>query len=217
MTDGMGFLGLAFMLVSVVLRTLALCGVSSRILMGTGILLGTALLVPWKEHSVLFYLRGVTGDLSIATFCIVSFQLLHLVTKGRHGLPMFPWQLALGIVCLLSVLYLSTFGYIGYDLYAWGYHPTWMLPAVAGLMLWAWRSCPDLAWAWLIAAICFAGGITPGNNLWDALFDPFMLFGCIGVLLGQLIRIAISPFLKRKTGNLLVPQSLDRVQSGSPA
>lgn len=217
MTDGLGFLGLACMLVSVALRTLALFRVSPRTLTGTGLLLCTALFVPWKGHTLLFYLRGVTGDLSIATFCIICFQMIHLGTKGRHGLATFSWQLALGIVCLLSLLYLSTFGYIGYDLYAWGYHPTWMLPAIACLMLWAWRSYPDLAWAWLIAVICYAGGITPGNNLWDALFDPFMLFGCIGVLLGQLIRMAIGPFLKRSRSNLLVPERLDGIESGSPA
>lgn len=217
MTDSVGFLGLAFMLVSVVLRPLAMLKVQPRFLLGTGLIICAALFFPWKEHSALFYLRGVSGDLSIATFSLLCFQLIHLCTKGKQGLSTFPWPLALAIVCLLTLLYLSTFGYIGYDLYTWGYHPTWMLGAVACLMFWAWRTYSDLAWAWLIAVICFAGGITPSNNLWDALFDPFMLFGCTGVRLGQLIRLAISPFLKRSTSNLLVSERLDGVKSGSPA
>lgn len=189
MIDLAGYLGMALMLAGGPVQLGLLLGVSRRKLAYTLILSLAVLLIPWSGHSVVYYLRGVAGDLSISSMVIVL-----LVNCRSLGFPLgsskpFSWQAGLIPVAILLPLYSSTTGYLAYDLYSWGYQPQWLLLGVGVLLMYAWRTHIELAIAWLAGVVAFALGICPSVNLLDALFDPFMLFGGIGIMLRAAINL----------------------------
>ena len=182
MTDFIGYLGLALMLAGGPVQAGLLLRASRHTLARWFVTSLLVLLIPWNGHSLIYYLRGVTGDLSVASLVIVV-----LVNCRTLGFPLaarsgFTWQAGLIPVVLLLPLYASTTGYLPFDLYAWGYEPQWFLLALGALLLCAWRVHADLALAWLAGIAAFACGACPSVNILDALFDPFMFAGSLAIL-----------------------------------
>ena len=105
--------------------------------------------------------------------------------RTRFTEPM-PRDVGALLIVLLLPLNLCALGFIPYDLYAWGYQPRLLLVIAAGLLVYAWRRHPGMALAWLAGLACFALGVLPSVNLWDALGDPLLGFaGVFHFLFGQ--------------------------------
>jgi hypothetical protein len=153
--------------------------------------LGVALaLLPWLgEMPVVYFLRGVSGDLSIAT--VIMIVGLYYRMYVRNDRAPAHWSQGLLLAGILGTLYACTLGYIHYDLYAWGFHRQWMLPGVLGLMLWAWHYNRALAVGWLVGVSLFALGLLPSRNLWDALFDPYLFLGSLWTLACHVVRLVL--------------------------
>lgn len=188
MTEIISFVGLALLMAGLPVPLIQRCGVSRLSLLGCLLVSLVVLLVPWNGHSVVYYVRGVVGDLSVASLVMLC------VIYGRTFLKPFSThqpirgQVGWVLLAILLPLYASTLGYLTFDLYGWGYEPQWFLIGVGLLMFWAWQTQPALALAWLIGVVSFACGMTGSQNLWDALFDPFMAFAAIGVAASSVMR-----------------------------
>ena len=156
--------------------------------------LGVALvLLPWVgEMPLLYFLRGVSGDLSIATTVLIMGLYYRMFV--RHDRQPAHWSQGVLLFALLGTLYACTLGYVHYDLYRWGYDRQWMLPGVVVLMLWAWRYGRNLALGWLLGVSLFALGLLPSRNLWDALFDPYLFMGSVWTL----VRCGVTAMLRRR-------------------
>jgi hypothetical protein len=196
-TELLGYLGLALMLAGAPVQLGKMMKSSRRTLSAMLLVSLFVLLIPWNGHSLIYYVRGVVGDLSVS-----SVMLLILLYANILGWPVsaersLSWQSCAVIVAILIPLYASTLGYWSYDLYAWGYQPQWMLAGVGVLLAWAWHRQRELAIVWLLGVVAFAVGLCPSVNLWDALFDPFMMIGSIAIML----RAAGQAILQKKNNN----------------
>jgi len=181
-TDFLGYLGLSLILASGPVYLARRLGASSQKIAVCLLVCLCVWLIPWNGQSPVFYIRGVIGDISATTWALVLLfygPMLLFPVKQYHPVR---GSAGLMVLAMLIPLYASTLGYWHYDLYAWGYDPTWMLPATGLMMLWAWYAERRLALAWLCGVACFAMGWLPGRNLWDALFDPVLAIGSIWVV-----------------------------------
>lgn len=129
-----------------------------------------------KGHSAAFFIRGVVGDVSILTLC-----LLLAGTFSRLGLVK-PLEEKQNLLVLVSVIvigipfYTATLGMTYVDPYRWGFGSMLLLPLFV-VALWA-------SWVryWFIASVvtlivivwAVGGGLESGN-LWDYLIDPLLL------------------------------------------
>jgi hypothetical protein len=190
-TEIINFVGLALLMAGLPIPLIQRFGALRLTLLGYLLVSLLILLVPWNGHSLVYYVRGVVGDLSVSSLvllCVIYGRVFlkpfstHQPIRGQVG-----WVL----LAILLPLYASTLGYLTFDLYGWGYEPQWFLLAIGLLMLWAWQTQPALGVAWLIGVVSFAWGMTGSRNLWDALFDPFMAFAAIGIAASSVMRAVL--------------------------
>ena len=137
----------------------------------------------FSEQPLLFYARGFVGDISVPTQMLFAYGLARgLGWRTRYTEPI-PRDIGALLIVVLVPLNLSTLGYLPYDLYAWGGQPRLLLVIAAALLTYAWWRHPGMALAWLAGLACFALGILPSVNLWDALGDPLLGFAGVWLLL----------------------------------
>lgn len=191
MIDFTGVLGLGLLLAGLPVRMAQCCGASRLLLLAILLVTLAVCLVPWKGYSLVFYVRGIVGDISVTSLVLLLMlygrSLFIPVTKHQPVHGAVGWLL----LAILLPLYASSLGYLTIDLYSFGYEPQWMLLASGVLLLWAWRIQPALAIAWLIGIVSFACGLTKSRNLWDALFDPFLAFAAVGMVAYQLVQVVV--------------------------
>lgn len=140
---------------------------------------GIVLIVPVAGVSIAGHLRGLWGDPSIVTFL-----LLFLYTVRPSALPNRPRLSTCVLVSLFVMLplYLPLFllnPNVPVDLYAIGWHPKWILIAIAVITL-GYVMMRRMAPRWTnIIAIAFIASsvdLMESDNLWDYLVDPALLF-----------------------------------------
>lgn len=207
MTEIISYGGLALLLAGIPAHLAQRCGASRRVLAVFILVLLGMFLIPWTRHSLVFYVRGIVGDLSVTSLvllCVLYGR--SLIWPARDHQPICG-KVGWVLLAILVPLYLSTMGYWTYDVYGLGYEPQWLLLVSALLMLWAWRTQPALAIAWLIGVVSFACGLTPSKNLWDALFDLFMGFAAVGLAVTSVIRALIG---KKTTSQMIEVDTLQR-------
>ncbi len=127
-----------------------------------------------NNANILMVLAGESNGFSIATFLVLIVfiirNFLYLKTSSVITKPF-----ALFVVILGCLLYLSAFGFIGFDLYGLGYIPPWyFLVVFVVLDVVIWFKSPLNAWIWLLALIAYYFGLQLSTNLWDYLFDPIL-------------------------------------------
>jgi len=190
-TEIISFVGLALLMAGLPVPLLQRFGIRRPALLGYLLVSLAVLLVPWNGHSLVYYVRGVVGDLSVASLVLLSVIYGRTFWKPFNTHQPIRGQVGWVLLGILIPLYASTLGYWTFDLYGWGYEPQWFLLAVGLLMFWAWQTQPALAIAWLIGVVSFASGMTLSRNLWDALFDPFMAFAAIGIAASSAMRAVL--------------------------
>ena len=77
-------------------------------------------------------------------------------------------------VLLGTFLYLSTFGFINFDIYNLGYLSSIMLLVFSGLILFLIIANRRLGYVWLLALVAFYFKLQSSNNFWDYLYDPLL-------------------------------------------
>jgi hypothetical protein len=190
-TEIFGFVGLALLIAGLPVPLIQRFGATRLVLLGYLFASLLVLLVPWNGHSLIYYVRGVVGDLSVASLVLLCVIYGRTFWKPFNTHQPIRGQVGWVLLAILLPLYASTLGYLTFDLYSWGYEPQWFLIGVGFLMLWAWQTQRALALAWLIGVASFACGLTGSRNLWDALFDPFMAFVAFGIAASSVMRAVL--------------------------
>ena len=166
------------------------------------------LIVPIAGVSLAGHLRGLWGDPSIVTFL-----LLFLYTVRPSSLPNRPRLSTCVLVSLFVMLplYLPLFllnPNVPVDLYAIGWHPKWILIAIAviafGCVMMR-RMAPRWTNIIAIALIASSVGLMESDNLWDYLVDPGLLFTIAFLAIAG----SITSFLDSR-----MPESIKNLSSG---
>ena len=167
------------------------------------------IIVPIAGVSLAGHLRGLWGDPSIVTFL-----LLFLYTVRPSSLPNRPRLSTCVLVSLFVMLplYLPLFMLnpnVPVDLYAIGWHPKWILIAIAVIAFGS-AMMRGMAPRWTniiaIALIASSVGLMESDNLWDYLVDPGLLFTIAFLAIAG----SITSFLGGR-----MPESIKNLSSGN--
>jgi len=136
-----------------------------------------AVFVPLGGLPAAAYVRGITGDLSMATLVLAGAacfaQLTGRTPIGERDLRAFCrlWALA------AALLYPFALGWTPFDPYSLGYGSIGFLAALLLITLAAWRARLDLiVFVVVAAALAYLAGAYESRNLWDYLIDPLVSF-----------------------------------------
>ena len=148
-----------------------------------------------------FYLRGLLGDLSIPTFT--------LLLAGLYG-PFPVWQATRKRLLMLAVItglcfYPMVLGATPLDPYQWGYQPIWLISGLAVIVLFSWRTHPELVWVLGCTVMAYNIGLMESGNLWDYLIDPALVVFALGWLLLHAIRQACNRYKSTRSSETTRP------------
>ncbi len=147
-----------------------------------------AVFAPIGDLSVAAYVRGVTGDLSIATLVLAGAVCFTQVTGreliGHRDQQALCWLLALAA----AFLYPFALGWTRFDPYALGFGSVEFITALLLITLAAWWARLNLiVLVVVVAVLAFLGGAYESRNLWDYLIDPLVaLYAMVRLLAGAL-------------------------------
>jgi hypothetical protein len=184
-----GLSGCGLLSVVMVGKALHLQRLSVRARIAVLFVLGLAVFVPFGELSVAAYVRGATGELSMATLVLAGSACVALLT-GRTMISQRDARALLWLVAASAVfLYPFALGLTYFDPYALGYGSVEFLTALLVVTLAAWRARLNLIVLVAAAAgLAFLAGAYESRNLWDYLIDPLVSFYALARLLAGLRR-----------------------------
>jgi hypothetical protein len=137
-------------------------------------------LLPLMEFSLSHYVRVLTGDLSILGLIWLSFIAYRSMFRGEKEPSSDTLMTSVLVLASALVLYPTAMGLTYFDLYAYGYYPIILGPAVLAIFCYAlWFGHVFPAALLGFAFISFAFGILESNNLWDYLLDPVIVAYCL--------------------------------------
>lgn len=148
---------------------------------------------PFERLPGIFYIRALTGDMSITTTLLLAL-FAYMQLNDKTPVKARP----LGILCALILaagcfLYPLELGLSMYTPYPLGYGSNLLFAALFLLALAAWITNNELVVLCLLAAsTAYLLGLLESRNLWDYLIDPVCVLFSIVFLLIQLIRKALS-------------------------
>ncbi len=190
-SHGYGLMGCALLVLAAVSFWLQLFVRSDFVRRGTLVSIFVLSWIPLRGTSTVEFLRGVVGDIAVATFLLCGLMVWGcLVPAGTKGTvaehkkrPLFfipdeslHWFFIL-VVVAGSIFYPMTMGFTIEDPYAWGYAPHGMLLVCLGLILALEFAQQRTAAALILFAVAgYAAHLLESTNLWDYLMDP-LLFG----------------------------------------
>lgn len=142
--------------------------------------------------------RGIVGDLSITGLIMQCAIWVNYIRNSKSNVyykipckvdffnDILSHKFCIIIFILGLVLYLTTFNFIPFDLYAWGFYPTYLLVLIFILELIFWQINKIFAFIWLVALAAFYYKLQVSINLWDYLLDPILWLICTFKLLSNL-------------------------------
>jgi hypothetical protein len=148
-----------------------------------------AVFVPIGELSIVAYVRGVTGDLSMATLVLAGAVCLAQLTGkaliGHRDKQALCWALALAA----AFLYPFALGWTRFDPYALGFGSIEFITALLLITLASWWARLNLVvLVVVVAVLAFLGGAYESRNLWDYLIDPLVSVYALAWLLAGVRR-----------------------------
>jgi hypothetical protein len=146
------------------------------------ILLLPVVIYPFEYGSV-WWLRGLTGDLSITSLCLLAMALF----KKLGGLSLIDISvkekcvLMRFIVVVGLIFYPLALGLTSFDPYSLGYQNIYGIAVVLGLTFMVFLSgYTVMAGMLLFAVLAWNIQLLQSVNLWDYLLDPFVFFYALG-------------------------------------
>ncbi len=134
-----------------------------------------ATLIPLWGVSFAGFVRGVTGDFSIATLALLLVAVLRSLS-GRTLVDEANRQAALRALAIAALLfYPLALGLGMFDPYRLGYGNLWFMAALLACALWSTlRYSTLLALCMALAVAAWSAGWYESPNLWDYLLDPWL-------------------------------------------
>lgn len=134
--------------------------------------------LPLGKLPVYGYLWGVFGQLSITSTLLVARHVgAYASDSGLHRLRFNRAWLYVPIAIPALVFYPLALGASPVDPYNWGFQPLVLTVSclLLAAILWL-RKQRVLAWMIPAAVACHQLGLLESDNLWDYLFDPYLVF-----------------------------------------
>lgn len=127
-----------------------------------------------RGSSLVEVVRGAIGDVSISSGALLLLIIFNQFDfrDNRTSVLNFPEKIFIVIGGIL--LYISTFGFLSTDLYAFGYLSLWMLYSALFLALLLIAINRRLGIVIMLALAGFYFRLQSSNNLWDYLLDPVL-------------------------------------------
>lgn len=131
--------------------------------------------IPLWGVSLAGFVRGMTGDLSIATLALLALALVRsfagrMLVEDHNRIAMLRAVLIAAVLFYPFALGLSMF-----DPYRLGYGNLWFMVALLGLAAWSsLRYSTLFALCIALAVAAWSGGWYESPNLWDYLLDPWL-------------------------------------------
>lgn len=131
--------------------------------------------IPLWGVSLAGFVRGITGDLSVATLGLLALALVRALS-GRALVEDANRQRTLLAIALAAVLfYPLVLGFGMFDPYRLGYGDPWFMLVLLALAVWAGlRYSTLLALCIALAVAAWSIGWYESPNLWDYLLDPWL-------------------------------------------
>jgi len=128
-------------------------------------------------YGPLWWLRGLTGDLSITTLMLLFAAVYHQL-YAKDLIIAQERKLILWLAALLGLIFYPLVLGVGQvDPYAWGYANHYMPAVLLGLSLLMFlRQFYMFSSILLAAVLAWNIGLLQSVNLWDYLLDPFVFF-----------------------------------------
>lgn len=173
------FIQLSIYSLAVALLIVYLSSLPKRSLFFSGLLfvltlLGSNIIPVYRGSSVVELLRGAIGDVSITSGALMIFIIINQFDFSDSKTVVLCNVEKFGLVLLGTFLYLSTFGFINFDIYNLGYLSSIMLLVFSGLILFLIIANRRLGYVWLLALVAFYFKLQSSNNFWDYLYDPLL-------------------------------------------
>lgn len=168
-----GLLGVTLLLV----RAGSALGTGRRAVGFAALALALAL-VPVGGLPIVGYVRGITGDLSATTLVLLMLGLC----GGLVGVVESRGRRALSVLVVLGALFLypMALGSGSFDPYRLGFEPSGLLVALFVVAIVAWLCQLYLVLLVILVAVSsHALALMESTNLWDYLFDPWLVLASI--------------------------------------
>lgn len=184
-TDMTGLIGMTLMLISLIAQLLGSIKTLS-LRNRAGLLIGMAAIfsIPFPSFglSPAGFVRGITGDLSIATLVLLALALVRALT-GCSFVEEQSRMAALRVFWIVAAcFYPLALGFGTFDPYRMGYGDLWFMGALLGLAVWAsLRYSALLALCISLAVAAWSIGWYESTNLWDYLLDPWLAIYALAV------------------------------------
>jgi len=137
----------------------------------------TPLVIYPFPYGPLWWLRGLTGDLSMTTLILLLAAVYHQLSGKFLIAPQERKYILWSVAMLGLVFYPLALGVGQVDPYAWGYANPYMIGGLLGLSLLMFlRQYHAIAIMLLVAVLAWDIQLLQSVNLWDYLLDPFVFF-----------------------------------------
>ena len=150
------------------------------------------ILIPFGGLPLAAYVRGVTGDLSIASLVLLILTIL----RPLFGCPPSSTNARLALQALITIaalgLYPMALGISFFDPYRLGYGNPWFVSVLLLVALAAcFRQLPAIALIIALAVFAWSVGWYESTNLWDYLLDPLLAIYAIITLMKHRVRVPL--------------------------
>ena len=192
-TDITGLAGVTLAIVTLALRLPFLRRLQFNLKIGLAVGLVIAIGIPFDGLSVAEFVRGITGDLSIATLELLALYLflprpvsgdranmgaetlLYQRANSSSSRPPARGKLLILIVIAALLLYPLALGVGTFDPYRLGFGNLWFIAGLLIVALSAWfLQYTLIALSISLAVLAWGVGWYESNNLWNYLIDPWV-------------------------------------------
>jgi hypothetical protein len=157
-----------------------------------------AISIPLWGVSLAGFVRGMTGDLSIATLALLALALVrsffdYKLVEEQNRLKM------LQAILIAAVLfYPLALGISMFDPYRLGYGNLWFMVALLGLAAWSsLRYSTLFALCIALAVAAWSAGWYESPNLWDYLLDPWLAVYAFAVQMKIWVKLGLARWGKK--------------------
>lgn len=154
--------------------------------------------IPLWGVSLAGFVRGMTGDLSIATLALLALALAssfaeRVLVEEQNRLKM------LQAILIAAVLfYPLALGISMFDPYRLGYGNLWFMVALLGLAAWSsLRYSTLFALCIALAVAAWSAGWYESPNLWDYLLDPWLAVYAFAVQVKIWVKLGLARWRKK--------------------